>query len=432
MVNESSKGEPLSEVRQTAAHRGRRSATLRVGITAALAVASLCLACAIISSSMGMLLQSRNAKQALAWAPGNEAAMIELAEQEVRAPSLDSLRNAEARAKSVFVAAPLGSDGLRLLSHVAERKGSVGQARALMVEAARRNKRDVRAQAWLLVDNLKSGQDQAAVENGDAILRVNDSYGPILFPSLIALAARPAGMAALETALVRRPAWRTKFLTVMATSPEGAPSALPILLALKERRSEASEDEITPLLYHMIKAGKSQEAYISWVMLLPDAKAPFLGDIYDGQFSLPTSQSPFDWIISPTQGASLDIDRPPVTHDGRALHVAYDGFSQNLGLIQQSVALSPGRYTVSGYAFTAAPETAGRVTWAMSCYGSQHILARSDASQFVPSQWSRFSYEVDIPAADCGAQTLRLLPQPGERPTSVDIWYDDIAMKPVA
>ncbi len=409
----------------------RLSPRRRLGLDLALLAIGALLLIEISTTALGAWFAETNPPVALIWNRNNPRALDNLAQQDLRASVSKNADAAQVLAQRALVQSPLQAEPLRLLGLIAESKGEMTRSGALMAQAEKQSWRDLGAQAWLLKDRFGTGDYEHAFKNADALLRADDSLSSTIFPVMIGMAHRPGGLEALEKRLLPSPPWRTAFLTALPASPDGLPLVLPILSTLKAGGSPPTEDELTPYLKRLLSEKRAQEAYISWIMLLPKQQIGALGNVFDGQFSLPISASPFDWVIDPSEGASVDVDTPPVPHDGKALHAAYNGFSPDGALIEQQIALAPGHYTLSGYALTAAPETANRLEWSVSCSGSNLEITAHGAPTLVASRWTAFSQPVDIPENDCAGQLLTLKPQPGERQTSVDVWYDDLALTPV-
>ncbi|MEI7933019.1 MAG: hypothetical protein WCI21_08200, partial [Alphaproteobacteria bacterium] len=196
--------------------------------------------------------------------------------------------------------------------------------------------------------------------------------------------------------------------------------------AIKKAKGEITPRELNALLTSVIATGRFEEAYLDWIILLPDSATSKLAYVYDGDFASLPEFPPFGW--NSTSASSTYVEAPPGRTDP-ALHVVYDGVAER-GFPSQLIVLPVGRYALTGEVMSATPSSEGRMQWAIDCVSAEPEgrLASLPAPN-TSGQWIRFSTAFTVPAG-CPAQRLMLIRTPSDKAADIDLWYDKLNVVP--
>ena len=105
-------------------------------------------------------------------APWEPVALDELAQRQLTSTS-GELSSVEDLARRALLSDPLDSRALSLLGFVAERKGDLARAEALMSLAAARSWRNPAPHVWLFAQAIRRGKFEEALVQADGLLRVH-------------------------------------------------------------------------------------------------------------------------------------------------------------------------------------------------------------------------------------------------------------------
>ena len=83
---------------------------------------------------------------------------------------------------------------------------------------------------------------------------------------------------------------------------------------------------------------------------------------------------------------------------------------------------------LAGDVLTANHESAGSLEWGVYCVDGSKIAAWRTTDTNV--EWRRFAVDFDVPAEGCPAQWLRLRGIRADRRSTVEVWYDKLAINP--
>ena len=114
---------------------------------------------------------------ALLLAPWEPVALDELAQRQLASPS-GELKPVEDLARRALLFDPLDSRALSLLGMVAERKGDLVRAEALMSLSAARSWRNPAAHVWLFAQAIRRGKFEEALVQADGLLRLYPGSSP--------------------------------------------------------------------------------------------------------------------------------------------------------------------------------------------------------------------------------------------------------------
>ena len=249
----------VSRIRSRAARSGSRLATA-VHILALFTLMGI--AVLIVADTAGHNLALSHPDEALVVAPWEPIALDELAQQQLTSSS-GELSSVEDLAQRALLSDPLDSRALSLLGLVAERKGDLARAEALMSLAAARSRRNPAAHVWLFAQAIRRGKFEEALTHADGLLRVYPRYSATIFPILTVFGIDPGGLAALEGALAANPPWRGSFLAdVVNGANEGLMTQL--YQSLIHSSQPPTTNELKPYLNRLIRMGRFDEAYQDW------------------------------------------------------------------------------------------------------------------------------------------------------------------------
>ena len=110
---------------------------------------------------------------------------------------------------------------------------------------------------------------------------------------------------------------------------------------------------------------------------------------------------------------------------GMAMRVEYDNVSSPT-LPSQILLLAPARYRLTGLALTATPQSPGRVAWSIACDKGATLLEPIPVAD-TKGAWRKFSADFTVPEG-CKGQILALKPIPSGERSTVEVWFDQIAI----
>jgi hypothetical protein len=313
---------------------------------------------------------------------------------------------------------PLAFEPFFVAARAAEQRGDLRGAIALMEEARHRRPSYPAVRMQLMIYYTKAQRYREALSEVDVILRRNNELRPILLPELTKLIADPRGREALAAILATEPSWREEFFNAAAArrlDPADARDLYLRVRALKPRGDVRLERQL--ILQAQASTGDYAGARQTVIAGLPERERAASRNLFDGAFRGVSAPKPFGWKFE-----DLDVGRAePATDGGRTyLDVAYFG-GRAVTLGEQVLALRPGRYTVSAAARSDNGISSGTIAWRISCLPSYNpVVGTLDLSGAGPAD-RRFAAAFTIPATGCGSQALRLVAEPGDVATVVNL-----------
>src|SRR5262245_43806053 len=198
----------------------------------------------IVADTAGHNLATSDSDEAVLIAPWEPVALDQLAERQLTNSS-GELSSVEKLARRALVSDPLDSRALSLLGLVAERKGDLARAEALMSLAAARSWRNPAPHLWLFAQAIRRGKFEEALAQVDGLLRISPQYEATIFPVLTIFGIDPDALAALEGALATNPPWRRSFL---ASAGVNGRLMTQLYQSLIHSRQPPTTDEMKPYL----------------------------------------------------------------------------------------------------------------------------------------------------------------------------------------
>jgi hypothetical protein len=336
-------------------------------------------------------------------------------------------RAAEALAKQALRRDPFQSRSLALMAALRQDAGDKAGALRLMTAASALDHRNDVVDYWFLNHSIETRQYDMAAHYADALLRREvETLGPQVFPSLLAAMNDRSMMDAVSKRLTARPRWRMPFLLFASSRVQDPFALFPIYSAMKGAGAPPTNQELGTYFQRLIAAKRFDEAYLSWVLFLPDDIVAKLDNIYDGDFESWPETPPFGWALGGVR-ASIEPSSG-YGRDGSALRVDYEGVGLPK-LPNQLLLLTPGEYRFTGLELTANPESADRMEWSLTCDGTASLLP-SRPIHDTKGQWKAFSAVFRVPDG-CKGQVLELKPIPGSQRQSVEVWFDHLSIRRV-
>ena len=273
----------------------------------------------------------------------------------------------------------------------------------------------------------------------DLLGRLAESYPETrerIFPVLAGILASRQHAQAWDAAVARGQDWIGPF--VLASCSRGVDPAVLVPLQLKRIGSGKVAPQETQCLVERLRiAGQWEEAYQLWLNTLPRVRLADVGFVFNGSFEYAPSGVGFDWIATQRPerevGHTVDVVATMGAAGKRALRVAYNGKRQAGIPIAQFLALSPGRYVLSGQARPEGVKAGRGVQWTVRCVsGDKPGAPIATSERFVgSSEWRRFAFDVTI-APGCAGQILQLEPVgmgEGVAYLGGTVWFDDLVLR---
>ncbi|WP_295392334.1 hypothetical protein [uncultured Thiodictyon sp.] len=282
--------------------------------------------------------------------------------------------------------------------------------------------------AWFWFER---GRPERGLERWSALLRNSPTSAGELYPRLLRLADMAAARP-LFLPLLRQPPdwWEAFFVYAAAHAPR--PETVTFLYEGRNRGGALpSAAEQRAYLNRLWKDSRWSEAYLAWLGGLDADAQRGLGQVYDGGFDLPITGVGFDWRIAKARGVTVEtIDT--YGSRGQALHLVFDGRGERFQHVSQPLYLEPGRYQLQGRVRTDGLSSRQGLIWAVRCQRPDAEPLGASESFSGKDDWQLFSFEFQVPQADCPLQWLRL--EQDQSPGTVGealgggIWFDDLVI----
>jgi hypothetical protein len=420
----------IGESRNDRAARSRRWLATTVGVLAFLALALV--AVFIVADTAGHNLAISDPDRALLVAPWERVALDELAERQLTNSS-GELSSVEDLARRALLSDPLDSRALSLLGLVAERKGDLARAEALMSLAAARSWRNPVPHVWLFAQAIRRGKFDEALAQSDGLLRVYPQYEATMFPVLTVFGTDPGALTALEEALAANPPWRRSFLASSIVTGANDRLMTRLYQSLIHSRQSPTADEMKPYLDRLILVGRFEEAYQDWRATSSPAETPVRYP-YNGNFEVPLDGLPFNWVFDVISGAEIQVTEAPDRGNSHALRVQFSGARARFGRVGQLLMLAPGSYDLELAVKSSSLRTERGPVWQISCAESRVLLAETKPVTGTTS-WTDLKIKFTVPSSGCNAQWLQLIipaRTASESEIEGEVWFQNFRVTPEA
>jgi len=341
-----------------------------------------------------------------------------------------------AQAEQALVEDPLNAQALRILGQLAVGAGDETRAAKLMRAAADRSLGESVAVYWMMQHSLKDKDYAQTVAYADTFLRKRPQFVQHAIPLLDAMAESgdKAAVDALQKKLAQDPPWRQRFFAQLPGHSKDARTPLNLLLSIKGTAAPPSAADLGPYLSFLVNNKLYELAYYTWLQFLPADVLGRIGFLDNGDFEDAPSGLPFDWVITPGAGVSIDIAERPDTADAHALLLELGPGRADFGGVSQLLLLTPGKYQLKG---KIKGELRGKrgLQWSIDCAGGGPSLGEAPMFVGLAPTWTDFDITFTVPEEGCRAQELRLAlaaRSASEQLVSGSVWYDDLQIKRAA
>jgi hypothetical protein len=331
--------------------------------------------------------------------------------------------------------APLDARALRILGQAATAAGDEAEAASFMQEAARLSLHESLAVYWLLVQSAKEKDNKAAIYYADAILRTLPGFDSYVIPILALIAEDKDSASFLKAVLTDDPPWRSNFLQGLPRSVRDERVPLDFLVGLRNSPRPPTAADINGYLDFLVQHKMYALAYYTWLQFLPDQSLRSAGLLYNGDFNIAPSGSPFDWRITQGSGVNVDIEERPDKRGADALVIDFEYGRVEYHSVKQLIMLAPGQYQFQGQYKGALVGPRG-LKWRLACAESPtQPFAESDMIRGGDAAWKDAKFNFTVPAQDCAAQYLSLdldARMPSEEFMTGSIWFDELKISRAA
>jgi hypothetical protein len=311
-------------------------------------------------------------------------------------------------AESALLRGPLNARALRILGQVADAGGNAPDVLKFMSAATKQSLHESIAVYWMMRKSAEGGDYKTAVFYADALLRTNPGLAPFVVPLLARFAEQPASKELINQTLESNPPWRNVFFEYLPSGISDARTPLDLLLALRTSPAPPDAKEIDDYLSILIAHKFYDLAYYAWLQFLPPDELRSAGLLFNGDFELRPSGSPFDWTIKQGSGVTVDIVPAPDKAEGHALLIEFLFGRVDYHSVSELVLLAPGTYRFDGQYKGKIAGPRG-MKWRLVCAGEAETrIGESPMISGVTPAWKDVHFIFTVPAADCRAQYVRL------------------------
>jgi hypothetical protein len=328
---------------------------------------------------------------------------------------------------------PLGSKAIRHLALLAKDHGRQAQAEELLLVAANRSLRDLKAQADVLPILLAHKDFAGALYRLDGLFRSKPERTDELLKIAAAFAATPESRLRLVSVLAQNPPWRFMLMNEIAKKASTPTIAYSLLSDLRRTAAPPTRDEVRMVILRFIDDHNYETAYFVWLDFLTDRELRKVAQIFDGSFELDPNNMFFDWTFNPMKNVELRIVPRSSASIDRVLRIEFANTQDRFENLSQILRLAPGSYLFSGEAKPENLRTEAGLVWKFYCLGNQ-VQLLTEAMPFPQqSEWTHFEKEIIVPPDACRTQLLRLEVNSRailDQRISGRILYDDLKLIP--
>ncbi len=377
-----------------------------------------------VNAAAGEALASTNPLAAAQLVPDDPRVAIGLARFQFRTRQGAADPAVMQRALAALARMPLASEpfffaGMTALSARDEDKG-----RDLVLEARRRDPRDVVARIVALDGQLRAGRVAEAAAEVTTISRLLPEAAQVLVPELAKFAANPRTRAALRDVLKSDPSMQAAVLEHLAGKGTDPQLVLSLAPPLSGRAAVGQAPAWqSKLLNAVLDRGDLGEARVLWARFAGLDPAKLAPGLYDGRFERLPGPAPFNWQFTASAAGVAEPTRAP------ALQVEYYGRS-DAELASQLVPLRAGSYRLSMAASGNTPRAAGEggLTWRAICSSTKAELGSLPVRELTYAP-KRIAASFTVPSG-CPAVWLRLVGTGTEFPSTHSVTLTNLQLRP--
>ena len=383
----------------------------------------------IVRHSLGDFLSNTDPALSIIIDPTQSGARLSVSDTLLGAnpPKLDEAVDS---ARQALQTNPLSPGALTLLAHASEQSGNGDRTGRLMTLASRVNLRDLRAQLWLLNQDLRVTNVDSALQRIDIVLRgQNWQVFERLSPTLGQIVMREPYRLAYAKLLLTNPPWRPFAILIRDSRDD---SGLTNLVAeLQALGPGPTEKELQLVLNRLIQDGMFDDAHDIWMRSLPTERREEADFLYNQGFRYRLTNLPFDWVIEPVANASVGFETQA---DLKVMNVDFYGGRVKFENVSHLLNLAPGSYRFQGRERAQALQNERGLQWLIYCADDGENLGTTDLLSG-DTPWRPFAVDFTVPTGKCYYQYLILvLPARVALETEVvgRVSYADLDLQPNA
>ncbi len=337
--------------------------------------------------------------------------------------------------ESALLDDPLNARALRILGQLADEAKDDARAMWYMQASAQLSIEESFAVYWLMRKSSEKHDYAAALYYADAFLRTRPQFLAYALPTLVQMAENKDASDGLKKLLSGNPPWRVAFFDALPTSVSDARTPLELLLAVRDTPTPPTAADLRGYLNFLIRHKFYALAYYTWLQFLPPEQLSNVGLLFNGTFETVPSGLPFDWLLTPGVGVTIDVTAAPDNDGQRALLVAFESGRVDFHSVTQLIMLAPGIYQFHG---KYKGEVVGQrgLKWRIACAGGAIAsIGESVMIAGMTSIWKNIEFSFTVPGADCPAQYLRLdldARMASEQFVSGSMWFKELRIARLA
>jgi hypothetical protein len=344
-------------------------------------------------------------------------------------PEADANNQTRAMAERALLEDPLNARALRVLGQIADGSNDEPRAWRFMRASARLSLNETFAVFWLMRKSAEKREYGTAMYYADVLLRTRPQLIGYAMPILAQIAEDKEASGGLKRLLSDNPPWRAQFFDALPNGISDARTPLDLLLAVRDSRVPPTSADLRTYLNFLIGHKFYALAYYTWLQFLPAEQLNGLGLVFNGGFETVPSGLPFDWMITPGAGVTIDIGPTPDRDRERALSVGFEDGRVEFHGITELIVLAPASYRFEAK-YKGTLLSARGLKWRVTCAGREtESIGESDMVRGIASTWKDIEFSFAVPGADCPAQYLRLdleARMASEQFISGTVWFDDL------
>lgn len=340
-----------------------------------------------------------------------------------------------------FLRQVLENDPLRGLSYAAlgvasTKTGNTPQAAAAIDASVRFAPALVNVQLIAGGHRIADGNLKAALQHWNQALSRRQALSADLFPELLGLIERLDNRPAFAALLEQPISWWPAFVAFAATKAENLEVVMAIHeLSIASKTNMLTAKTLNPILMRLQRDGFWLDARLAWMDSLPPESLSGMGNVFNGGFELPISDSNYDWVRERAGHVLVDTAPTAGASGNRALYVLFRGPRVRYQHLYQILSLPPGDFVLRGRARMDDLTTNVGLIWSVTCLGSRQQMLAATTPLKGRTPWHGFETFFSVPESNCPAQRLQLRLH-GQVALDFDArgqaWFDDIEVAPRA
>jgi hypothetical protein len=336
-------------------------------------------------------------------------------------------------ATSSLMRDPLNARALRILGQLESVDKDNGAVSKLLNAAVQLSLHDSIAVYGTMLAAAQAKDDKATTYYADVLLRTRPESGKYVVPILTKIVEDKGSSGLVEAVLDKNPPWRKQFFEALPHSVEDARTPLEFFLQLKTSPTPPTSGEIAPYIKFLLSRKLYDLAYYTWLQFLPADELREAGLLFNGNFDVVPSGLPFDWMMTPGSGVTLEIVPKPDSTGKHALLVDFAYGRVEYHSVRQLVMLTPGTYEFKGQYKGQLLGPRG-LKWRIVCESGPTLEESPMIIGMMPS-WRALEFTFTVPAQDCRAQYVRLdldARMASEQLVSGSMMFDELQISRVA